>query len=161
MIMDQPLVAPTASGLPSQRLARCVLSGLMIALVGGCGKLVLVPVEGRVTLDDKPLGGAAITFMPLTAGLQPATAVSDADGRFRLETRQAPVTMPGLYKVVVSKYEPEGTDDKAHAALSNETPLVTIGARPSQIALATHYGDFANAASESGSQGGQIRCISS
>lgn len=143
MIMDQPLVAPTASGLPFQRLARCVLSGLMIALVGGCGKPALVPVEGRVTLDDKPLGGAAITFMPLTAGLQPATAGSDADGRFRLETRQAPGTMPGLYKVVVSKYEPAGNAEKAPGASSNEMPLVTHGGRPNlKSLLPTRYGDF-------------------
>jgi hypothetical protein len=114
----------------------------MIALVGGCSKEVLVPVEGRVTLDDQPVEGASITFMPQSAGMQPATAGSDADGRFRLETREKPGAMPGLYKVVVSKHE---TPQKPPGASPNEMPLVTNGARPNpKSLLPAQYGALTN-----------------
>src|SRR5687768_12965831 len=86
------------------RMAPCLWSVLLISLLAGCGNQ-LVSVEGQVTLDGKPVAAATITFMPDAADLQPATAYSDADGRFHLETRGVPGGMIGSYTVVVSKYE--------------------------------------------------------
>src|SRR5438309_1355057 len=59
-------------------------------LLCGCGS-DLVKVDGVLTLDDKPLGDAILTFFPQESG-RSATAVTDAQGAFRLELH------PGAYK---------------------------------------------------------------
>jgi hypothetical protein len=67
-----------------------------------------------VTLDDKPLSGATITFIPQGQTLgQAGVATTDAGGRFALLTPDlaTPGIAVGSYRVVISKkVNPDGTD---------------------------------------------------
>lgn len=58
---------------------------VLLAAVAGCGQSgpQIAPVQGRVTLDGRPLAQADITFQP--AGAQRASiGRSDSDGRYEL-----------------------------------------------------------------------------
>jgi hypothetical protein len=90
----------------------------LLAITLGCGTTPsgppLVPAEGLVILDDKPLSGATITFIPQgeTAG-QAGVGTSDANGRFALSTPDlaTPGVAVGTYRVLISKkINPDGTD---------------------------------------------------
>lgn len=59
-------------------------------------------VSGLVTLDGKPLAGAAVTYIPEGPG-QPSVATADESGRYTLETINTAGVKPGTYKVVVTK----------------------------------------------------------
>ncbi len=67
----------------------------------GCGRTPAdsstVPVSGRITLDGKPLEGAAVAFRSTEQGFGGRTG---ADGRYELK----PGALPGTYKVDISKY---------------------------------------------------------
>lgn len=78
-------------------------------LLAGCGgegtNPNLVPVAGTVTLDNQPLAGASITFIPTgaTAG-QGGTGQTGPDGKYELtHFREGKGVDPGEYSVVVSK----------------------------------------------------------
>jgi len=66
-----------------------LLTVACVLLVAGCHADV-VPVSGRVTLDDKPLAGAVITFQPRAGGDAAKSPTSgsvghtDQDGRYNL-----------------------------------------------------------------------------
>jgi hypothetical protein len=86
---------------------------LTAAAVAGCGGgQEYAPVSGTVTLRKQPLAGATVVFSPDgAAGARPATAVTGADGTFRLKTNlPGGVTkdgaVVGAYKVTVSKFVP-------------------------------------------------------
>jgi hypothetical protein len=79
------------------------LAGLAsLLLLTGCGSR-LSPVSGVVLLDGKPVAGASITLIS-DDGKHSATAQSDDNGRFTVETQTKPGAYPGNYKVVVAKY---------------------------------------------------------
>jgi Carboxypeptidase regulatory-like domain len=63
-----------------------------------------VDVQGQVTLNGKPLAGATVTFVPLSGGPE-ASAFTDAEGNFRLNGTKTEGTLPGEYRVIVSKKE--------------------------------------------------------
>jgi hypothetical protein len=94
----------------------CAICLLLAALVG-CGassELPLVPVTGTVLLDDKPLGGAMLMFIPTgeTRG-QGGAARTDASGRFEVKTPDGkfPGAVVGSYQVVINKFvNADGTD---------------------------------------------------
>lgn len=73
--------------------------------LAGCGqKSDLVLVSGVVTLDGRPVENAAVLFMRTfeDKGL-PASGVTDAQGRFTLETHPHGLgALPGLYQVTVT-----------------------------------------------------------
>ena len=85
--------------------AFCVL----VALAGGCNRgpapPKLVPVHGTVTLDGKPVSGAAITFVPI--GSTPGTGAcgyTDKDGRYEAIDRRGDKGAPvGEYNVSIVK----------------------------------------------------------
>ncbi len=94
-----------------------------IALLGslsGCGGSKLVPVEGVVNLDGKPLEGATVVFLPDGVPGRPAQGLTAGNGRFRLSTASEPGAAPGDYKVLVTKTvgilppgaEPTSPDDE-------------------------------------------------
>jgi hypothetical protein len=87
-----------------QRGLAVVLAGLLMA-AAGCGSgRGTVPVEGIVTLDGQPLENAAVSFVPAKG--RPATAQTDAAGKFKLMTfAPGDGAAPGPYKVGVSKME--------------------------------------------------------
>lgn len=85
---------------------------LLVALaLGGCGtsepKLPpLTEAEGVVLLGGQPLPNASVTFNPTAAGLPAgaaATAVTDANGRFKLAVGGKPGAVPGEAIVTVGE----------------------------------------------------------
>jgi hypothetical protein len=103
-----------------ERLTKSVASlslTSLILLLPGCNRAPagpLVPVEGIVSLDGKPLGAADVMFIPQgeTPG-QAAVARTGADGKFELLSadRKQKGTAVGNYQVIVSKkVKPDGTD---------------------------------------------------
>ncbi|VTS06348.1 hypothetical protein [Tuwongella immobilis] len=63
------------------------------------------PVSGTVTFKGKPMGGAIVTFYPMTTGEKFAAAPSataDADGKYRLTTYFSGDGAPaGEYRVTI------------------------------------------------------------
>ncbi len=104
--------------------AGCVAAGLL-SVLSGCSDSGLKPppklpdtvtVTGNVTLDGKPIEGAAIRFAPTTdQGFHGATGVSDASGKYELFTdlgtgKSRPGAVPGAYVVYVSRLvKPDGS----------------------------------------------------
>jgi hypothetical protein len=84
------------------------------AVAAGCGgDGSTIPVNGVVTLDDKPLSGARVTFYPEkeTGGLG-GTAETGSDGKFVIVgAKGAPGLVPGKYRVTVSKGQIKGGID--------------------------------------------------
>ncbi|MDR1382902.1 MAG: DUF4198 domain-containing protein [Planctomycetaceae bacterium] len=65
----------------------------------------LVPVEGIVFYDGKPVAEANVTFYPENQENRTAVALTDANGKFKLTTLEAnDGAFPGAYKVTVVKY---------------------------------------------------------
>jgi len=94
------------------------LLAMMVLSLAGCNSgpagPTLVPVEGVVTLDDKPLSGAVLLFQPQgnTAG-QGGTARTDAAGKFALTSfdLKDKGAAAGTYRVTISKkVKPDGSD---------------------------------------------------
>ena len=78
-----------------RRFGWCSFLLLLVAalvVTTGCSKSSLIPVTGTVTLDGKPLDGAAISFVPAVApdsdtapaGQTPANGQTDASGKFTM-----------------------------------------------------------------------------
>ena len=68
----------------------------------------MTPVTGVVTLDGKPVEGAAVMFMP-KAGGRPATGTTDDKGRFELQTETAgDGALLGEHTVTVTLQETTG-----------------------------------------------------
>ncbi len=90
-------------------LSRTALAIAALALcphLAGCGDggPRLVPVTGVVTLDGKPVAEAGVLFKPAGPGdLPPATATTDAEGKFSLATLNKPGAALGEYQVSVVK----------------------------------------------------------
>jgi hypothetical protein len=84
-------------------MIRCGMIVGFIFGVLGCGK-GSSNVTGNVTLDEKPLVGALITFKPDqgTPGLG-GTGKTDATGKFTLQSNQGGAIASGKYKVTISK----------------------------------------------------------
>jgi hypothetical protein len=60
-------------------------------------------MEGKVTLDGKPLAGATVAFVPGSNGGQKATGTTEKDGTFKLTTGGKEAALPGEYKIVITK----------------------------------------------------------
>ncbi|WP_020470007.1 transthyretin-like family protein [Zavarzinella formosa] len=62
----------------------------LLTLVGGCSNSppAIVPAEGTVTLNGKPLAGAEVRFVPMIQGFGGeyiASAITDESGHFELK----------------------------------------------------------------------------
>jgi hypothetical protein len=81
----------------------------LLLVIAGCGPAGpdVQFVEGVVTLDDKPLDGATVTFAAVDKTGIPAAGKTDAEGRFRLNATQGKKygkgTVVGEYVVTVTK----------------------------------------------------------
>ena len=98
------VVAISRSPLPAAMMM------LIVALEAGCGpsRPVLLPAEGLVTLDGKPLADAAVAFQP-KAGGRPASARTDASGRFKVGTyTPQDGALPGEHTVTIAAVESSG-----------------------------------------------------
>jgi hypothetical protein len=94
------------------------IASVLIPIWLGCNNAPdgpkLVPAEGIVSLDGKPLGSADLMFIPQgdTKG-NGGVGRTDAEGKFQLQShdRQFKGIPDGEYKVIVSKLvKPDGTD---------------------------------------------------
>ena len=85
---------------------------IIATLLAGCddGRPERAPVSGIVTYQGKPVEGARVTFY--CPGARPASASTDADGRFTLWTYDpADGAVAGTHAVTVVKTKPvEGVD---------------------------------------------------
>jgi hypothetical protein len=68
--------------------------------LAGCGGADYLPVSGAVTLDGKPVAGAAVAFVPVEDG-PVGNAITDAEGRFDLNTVNERGVLAGNYRVGV------------------------------------------------------------
>lgn len=83
------------------RVWMTIASLALLAPLAGCGGSSAIPVQGTVTLDGKPIAEAVVTFAPQAEG-EPASGVTDADGKFTLKRREANDGVPvGAYAVTV------------------------------------------------------------
>lgn len=138
------------------RNVRCIASVLvlMTAAIAGCGAKSkpapegLVPVTGVVTVDDKPLVGASLMFIPLTSSTSGAKvfdsgAVTDATGAFVLQSGEGKFAgaSPGEYRVVISRLEMSDgsiavpTPEKSPMQLQLDGAKETVHANYSDLAF--------------------------
>ena len=114
-------------------LSRSIIPILFIfvslSLVGCQSGLRTEYVEGIVTLDDKPVEGALVTFIPTAGGTARAAAgTTDSRGRYTLTTveggKPGRGTTEGDYKVTVAKRAPDTTKPPANVetSSSNQPP---------------------------------------
>ncbi len=114
----------------------------LVLLVGGFGTLAgcgsasagpkaesLAPVKGCVTLDNKPLEGATVFFVPQASKMgDGAFGITDASGNYEATSGGATGAPLGNYKVTVSRLvDPTGKPVVA----TLETPPANLGARES------------------------------
>ncbi|MCO6046958.1 hypothetical protein NG895_23920 [Aeoliella sp. ICT_H6.2] len=75
------------TGYRSAVIATGALTGALL-FIAGCGtQHNLAPVSGVVTVGDRPLVKAGITFTPVEGG-RPAWATTNEEGRFQLSTME-------------------------------------------------------------------------
>lgn len=96
---------------------------LSVSLLTGCGDSGpdMAPVTGVVTLDGAPVENAAVMFVP-EAGGRPATGLTDAEGKFSLETlKPGDGALVGKHKVTVTGVKVTGiqaTEDGLSGAVN-------------------------------------------
>ena len=103
------------TGQLTQRIKSAVLLGIatvgLVSLVG-CGKAeeTMLPVEGQVQLDGKPMQKGTVILHPDVAknnATQHGPRASiDANGRYKIITHPREGAPPGWYKVAVIATEP-------------------------------------------------------
>jgi len=79
---------------------------LGLLALSGCGGGA-TKVEGVVTLDDKPVEGANVSFHPEGGKGTPASSMTDSSGRFTVSGPGKAAFTPGTYKVTVTKTDVE------------------------------------------------------
>jgi len=97
-------------GRPNSGKFGCLLLAVLALVLPGCNRRdpnlpVQYPVTGKITLDDKPLAGAGIMFLPRgkTRGTG-AYGMSDAEGKYTLKTDYGGDGAPeGEFAVTISK----------------------------------------------------------
>jgi hypothetical protein len=105
-----------------RRYAACLLF-VSVSLAAGCGgggAAKLAPVSGRVTLDDKPLPNASVTFVPehMDPDKDPppsSVGVTGPDGRYTLALNtegKAAGAVVGKHKVMIILVPGETPDTK-------------------------------------------------
>src|SRR5262245_17896545 len=92
------------------RLLRLLAAGLALAVAAGCGGRSTASVSGVVTLDGKPLEGAAVSFTPASrdgGGVGGSYGKTDANGRYTLRTvvTNATGAAVGKHRVSISLYK--------------------------------------------------------
>jgi len=100
-----------SSSLPQVQPAALVLLGMLTLGAAGCGPSP-VAVQGRVTLDDRPLDEAVILFVPLDEGRK-KTGTEIVDGQYHLPREDG--LLPGKYRVEIADNPPlDGVHSAGH-----------------------------------------------
>lgn len=116
-----------------------LFTGLCLSAGCGGGAAPTIPVNGIVTLDDKPLDNAAVTFYAEAGGLG-GSARTGSDGKFVIMAGdgKSKGLVPGKYKVTVSKIAGTVTDEPPVAAVTEadiKNDLPPIYSNPAQTKL--------------------------
>ena len=86
-------------------VALCLMPALGCLLAAGCGGSGprLGRVQGKVTLNGKPLAEAEVNFQPTAEGTAPSAGTTDADGRYELMyTFDTKGAVPGEHVVTIT-----------------------------------------------------------
>lgn len=83
------------------RCAFLLVACLGVFTLAGCGSKKY-PVNGKVTLDGKPLASATVVFTSESGGIT-ASGFTDDEGHFELKYMNEPLVPGGTYKVAVTK----------------------------------------------------------
>ena len=96
--------------------------GFMVGCTSAPSNPKTFPVDAMVSLDDKPVEGATIVFVPISKDDgEAASGVSDATGKFSLTTYAAgDGVRPGSYRIRVTKFDKELVDESKR--VRNMTP---------------------------------------
>lgn len=140
-------------------ILRCIPVPLMTTIVmglPGCGGSSAPPsmptsvVEGAVLMDDKPVIGAQVSFLPIenTKGFG-GMAVSDAQGLFKIDQPGAPgvIGLPeGKYRVTVQTYQPPedptlAAEFEVPAGATKSIPAVYAAVERSPLEVMVAIGD--------------------
>lgn len=122
-----------------QGVNRLCCLALVAAVVLGCGGVSdapkTVPVRGTVTYKGTPMAKISVAFIPTDGVGQIAEAITDAEGKFELQTREpGDGAMPGNYNVAMN-YAPDTIPDM---------PGFTGGKQPEPSTIPTKYGNSAS-----------------
>lgn len=115
----------------------------LVGLLAGCTASDTAPVEGIVTFDGQPVGGATVTFKHEVDGAL-SVGTTKADGAFALSSPGSQDQIGakvGRHQVMISAVEivqPESTVDPSLGSL---TMAAAGGARIRQL-LPSEYGEF-------------------
>jgi hypothetical protein len=97
-----------------------MLAGLWTLSLGGCSSSA-GPVQGRVTMDDKPVDSATVSFVEEKTK-RSSSGFTDPEGNFTLATlKPGDGVPPGTYKVTVTK-----SATKVAASSDTSSPTVPI-----------------------------------
>ena len=112
-----------------------LLVPLSLLLVTGCGGPTRLSVEGIVTYQNRPLADVEVQFVPDPAeGTRgaPASAYTDAQGRYRIEAVGREGVVPGTHRVVLTDARammPQGARPGVDADSGEARPGAPVGAR--------------------------------
>jgi len=124
-------------------LAACLVA-LLLAGSAGCSSSAKYndQVEGTVTLDNQPLGGVVVMFIPegeAGPGIIASRAISDDQGHFKMEREdQKPGALLGKHRIVITRGRPpdRGHGEKAQDPLSkDQRPVPTVYANAQKSPL--------------------------
>src|SRR4051812_3978641 len=94
-----------------------VLLAIVIETCVGCERMARsVSVEGKVTLDNKPLANATVMFTPTKAnGPGPFAGTTDSEGHFALQQAESarPGAVPGEYSVLIATVKSDPNSEAA------------------------------------------------
>ena len=126
----------------------------------GCGpaEVKTNPASGTVFYQDKPLEGAAVTFVPSEVGAASAAGVTDAEGKFTLKTGLKDGAAAGKYKVAISKIDAseqggELDDSKAATLKMADTPMLTEDSLSESLIPAKYQSPASSGLTESVEEG--------
>jgi hypothetical protein len=106
-----------------------LLLGLALVLALGCGSGKFASVSGKVTLNDKPLANATVSFQPIAAagerdaGGAGSTGKTNANGEYTLKTTTGQDgAWVGEHRVLISSLSTEaGGEDRRGGPKLKET----------------------------------------
>lgn len=129
----------------AQSLGLVAFALFLLSFSGGCGRIPVYPVRGKITFEGQPMkGGGSISFMPMND--QPGKAAGgeiSSDGSYVLMThRPGDGSMTGQFRVVIAQVteneperSPDGSAPKKSQSLPKEDRIPTIYADPQNSPL--------------------------
>ena len=123
--------------------AAVAAAGLAALLAAGCGKTPppIVPAQGVITLDGRPLNKVEVRFVPVEGygGEYIAVGVTDEAGRFQLTCNGKPGACACQNRVVVIDTDPPPRLQGENAQAELAQYLQSLGGRP----IPPKYGSLA------------------